>query len=381
MSKRGVLASFLVACAVFATGPAHAQGTTSTGYGQAIVGLIGGYNLDTMYRRDRVDDEAMNRIRALSKVGLDALQAKDFSGASKAFGKLLTEDPDNPDLNFLMGLAEIGQSRWQAAKGHLETAVMLKPARPEPKTRLGLTYIDLGDIASAQRMRAQLADLDAACKGACADAVWITDGLYLLDRALAAKKGNASAAIPPTTAISVSAAFKPADYGAATFSSVDDVYKLITQENRCPPGYKPEKEEPCALIAYTPVTDGPGVYKQYYKPIFGVVNRATIWTMVDSRITAVSAKTLWAPVEVDNTQTKDVKDTYRALAVVGNRENVANCNQGKACLPHKELFLHYKELKALPPAFIADFWGDKKMVDPAEKRYSPDTLTSQSGRY
>jgi hypothetical protein len=282
---------------------------------------------------------------------------------------LLKDDPQNPDLNFLMGLAEIGLSRWEAAKGHLQTSVALKPTRPEPKTRLGLTYIDLGDIPSAQKMRAELADLDAACKGSCADAVWIADGLFLLDRALAAKKGNASA-IPLTTAISVETAFKPADYGAATFHSFADVYRLLTQANRCPPGYKPEKEEPCALIAYTPVADGPGVYKQYYKPIFGVVNSNRIWTMLDSSIVAVSAKTLWAPIEVENTVTRGVKDQYRALAVVGNRENVDNCSQAKACLPHKELFLHFKDFRALPSAFVEDFWG-RKMIDPGERRYAP----------
>jgi hypothetical protein len=380
MSNRTAFALLLAAFALSAASPSYAQGTTSSGESQAMQGLIGGYDLDNMNRRDRVDDEVMNRLRALQKVGIDALQAKDFAGANRAFSKLLQDDPNNPDLNFLMGLAEIGLSRWEAAKGHLEVAAALKPQRPEPKTRLGLTYIDLGDIPSAQKMRAELAQLDVACKGSCDDAVWITDGLFLLDRALAAKKGNASATILPTTAISVRAAFKPTDYGAATFSSLSDVYRLITQENRCPPGYKPEREEPCALIAYTPVTDGPGVYKQYYKPVFGVVNSNTIWTMVDSRIVAVSAKTLWAPVEIENTATKGVKDKYRALAVVGSRENVDNCKQAKACLPHKELFLHYRDFKVLPSAFIDDFWGSKKMIDPGQKRYAPDTNTATTGR-
>jgi hypothetical protein len=373
MSNRAAFALLLAAFAFSAVGLSYAQGGTSSGESQAMQGLIGGYDLETMNRRDSVENEALVRIRAVQKAGIDALQAKDFIGAERAFSKLLQGDPTNPDLNFLMGLAEIGLSRWEAAKWHLKIATTLKPQRPEPKTRLGLTYIDLGDILSAQKMRAELADLDATCKGSCGDAVWIADGLFLLDRALAAKKGNVSAAIPATTAISVRAAFKPADYGAATFGSMADVYRLITQQNRCPPGYKPEREEPCALIAYTPATDGAGIYKQYYKPVFGVVNGNMIWTMVDSRIIAVNAKTLWAPVEIENTVTKDVKDKYRALAVVGNRENIDNCKQAKACLPHKELFLHYKDFKVLPPAFIDDFWGTKKMIDPGQKRYAPDT--------
>jgi hypothetical protein len=250
---------------------------------------------------------------------------------------------------------------------------MLNAERPEPKTRLGLTYLKLGDTASAKRMRAELAGLDHACKASCKDAVWIADGLHVLDEALGeADTGKAPQPEPATVALSVAAAFTPADYGAATFRSRDDVYALLTAENRCPPGYKPEREEPCALIAYAPVQEGPGVYRQYYRPVFGVVSNNVIWTMAGSRIAPVSARTLWAPVEVANTVTPNVKDTYRALAVVGNRENLERCNQARACLPHKELFLHFRDRKALPPSFVGDFWGRKKMAEPGEKRFTTD---------
>ena len=88
------------------------------------------------------------------------------------------------------------------------------------------------------------------------------------------------------------------------------------------------------------------------------------------QVHAVSTKTLWAPVKVDNTATKGVKDTYFALAVVGNRENAEKCNQAKACLPHKELFLHYRDFKALPQSFVDEFWGKQKLTDPGQKRFS-----------
>ena len=339
---------------------------------QAQGGLTGGYDLSAMDKAERVAENARLQEQALYKTGVDALTAKDYAAAGRSFGDLLRGDPANADANFLMGLAQIGLQDWPAAKGYLETATKLDVTRPEPKTRLGLTYVELGDIASAQTVRTDLAALDKACKQTCGDAVWIADGVRLLDQRLAAAEAS-KAQSPTTVALSVAVAFKPADYGAATIHSLSDVYRLLTEDNRCPPGYKPEREEPCALIAYAPEEDKPGTYKQYYRPIFGVVSKNAIWAMIDNSMAVVSPKALWAPVEVENTMTRGVKDTYRALAVVGNRENLENCNQARACLPHKELFLHFRDLKALPRKFIEDYWGKPKMVDHGEKRYLPGT--------
>jgi hypothetical protein len=341
---------------------------------QASVGLTGGYDLSAMEKAARVADDARLQEQALYKTGVDALTAKDYAAAGRSFGDLLRRDPANADANFLMGLAEIGLQDWPAAKGYLEIATKLDVTRPEPKTRLGLTYVELGDIASAQKVRTDLAALDKTCKQTCGDAAWIADGVRLLDQRLAAAEASKVPAPSPTTvALSVAVAFKPADYGAATIHSLSDVYRLLAEDNRCPPGYKPEREEPCALIAYAPEEDKPGTYKQYYRPIFGVVSKNAIWTMIDNSMAVVSPKALWAPVEVENTMTRGVKDTYRALAVVGNRENLENCNQARACLPHKELFLHFRDLKALPRKFIEDYWGKPKMVDHGAKRYLPGT--------
>lgn len=113
-----------------------------------------------------------------------AIQAKNFPLAESLFRDVLRANPGNPEANFLMGVAQMSQDKWAEAKDHLEVAVKKDPKNPDPKSRLAVTYIRLGDLPAAMEQRAALQKLADACKGKCRNAEWIASGLAMVDASL-----------------------------------------------------------------------------------------------------------------------------------------------------------------------------------------------------
>src|SRR5258708_4953454 len=104
MFRRYLIASIVALAAIAA--PADAQ---------AILGLTGGYDIPGMERSERIDQNARVELLALQKTGVDALQSRNYPVAERAFGELLRQDSKNPDVNFLMGLTQIGLAKWTDA--------------------------------------------------------------------------------------------------------------------------------------------------------------------------------------------------------------------------------------------------------------------------
>jgi Flp pilus assembly protein TadD len=156
-----------------------------SGVAHAQPGLSGGNDLDAIDKAHRIDQEKQRERDASRNTGLEALQAQDFTGAERNFAKLLTFDPTTSDANYLMGLAQIGLKKWPEAKVSLETAVKLEPKRPEPKARLGVAHVMLGDINSAADQHDALGAMARECNG-CPDQKNINDNLLMLDRILVA---------------------------------------------------------------------------------------------------------------------------------------------------------------------------------------------------
>jgi tetratricopeptide (TPR) repeat protein len=161
-----------------------------SGVAGAQVGLSTKPNWDAIDNAIRIEEYTRAALLALRKVGVEALQTKNYLVAEKTFGDLLHRNPTTTDANFLMGLAKLGLENWVEAKQFLELAVKQEPGRPEPKARLGLTYVKLNDIDGAMKQRAELASMDGHCKSACGDAARIADGLTLLDQALGAERSK-----------------------------------------------------------------------------------------------------------------------------------------------------------------------------------------------
>jgi len=157
----------------------------STGVAHAQPGLSGGNDLDAIDKAHRLDQEKQRDRDATRKNGLDALQAQDFTLAEKEFARLLSMEPTTSDANFLMGLAKIGLNKWPEAKASLQAAVASEPTRPEPKARLGVAHVMLGDINSAADQHDALGAMARACNG-CPDQKAINDNLLMLDKILVA---------------------------------------------------------------------------------------------------------------------------------------------------------------------------------------------------
>jgi tetratricopeptide (TPR) repeat protein len=156
-------------------------------------GLSTGPNLDGIENANRIAENARRKLDGVRKDGIEALQKQDFAGAEKAFAKLVAQDPTLSDAHYLMGIAKIGLKNWADARQFLETAVLKEPTRPDPKARLGVTYVKLNELELAKKQRDELAGLSARCNG-CPDAARITENLALLDRALAPPAPNSAPA-------------------------------------------------------------------------------------------------------------------------------------------------------------------------------------------
>lgn len=357
MFARAFPGSIVMAWLVLA-GAAHAQ-----------PGLSTGPDYDLIDKAERIDDNADNGLPQLRQQGLAALQAKDFATAEAAFSEVLRRNPSAVGASFLLGLSKIGLEKWDEARTALERAVIDEPDRPEPKTRLGLTYVMLQDAASARRQRDALIMLDSECEGTCKDAAWIKDGVAALDQALApGVKARVSAAslaaisvAPPTTQ---SGTFDPASYSLVTFEDPEDLFDLLTKEGRCQPNKTAPPRQPCALILYRPADGSEGSLAANFKPVFKVTSRNAIWAIHDKQLQKIKIDNLYLDV-VDVIGGK--RTNYESVALVGNAENAANCEQGKPCLSHlvsEDMFNMYRNM---PDSVVKVVWGGG-MEDPGTVR-------------
>ena len=172
---RRLVTSLLVLGAISAT----------IGVGHAQKGLSTGPNLDGIENARRIEENKARERDGARKAGLAALQEQNFTAAEQNFTKLLSFDPTTSDASYLMGLAQIGLSKWPEAKLSLQAAVKIEPNRSEPKARLGIAHVMLGDINSAADQHDALSAMARECQR-CPDAKIIADNLIMLDRILVA---------------------------------------------------------------------------------------------------------------------------------------------------------------------------------------------------
>jgi len=117
--------------------------------------------------------------------GLAALHLGKFTKAEASFAKVLKRDAGNADANLFMGVARMNLGKWEDAKTNLEIALDKLPTHPDPKSRLGVTYAKLGDTAGAHAQRAELLRMAEACSDNCKLSSFITNGIAMIDAALA----------------------------------------------------------------------------------------------------------------------------------------------------------------------------------------------------
>jgi Flp pilus assembly protein TadD len=116
--------------------------------------------------------------------GVEALKAKDYTKAKRAFDRVVAAAPKDANAQFLAGMSRTGLSDWKGARKFLEKAVKLDPKMIRAHRELGVTYAKLGDKAKAQATLTALKAHDASCGGTCGDAPEIKAAITAVSAAL-----------------------------------------------------------------------------------------------------------------------------------------------------------------------------------------------------
>lgn len=95
---------------------------------------------------------------------LKYLEEQEYRRASRACRKALDELDDDADVNYAMGLAEIGRERWRSAQRYLEKAVELRGDFVEARQKLAEVCIERGNEECASEQLTALEELLAACE-------------------------------------------------------------------------------------------------------------------------------------------------------------------------------------------------------------------------
>lgn len=98
--------------------------------------------------------------------GIAALQAEDFKMAEKKFGDVLSVAPKNPEANYYMALAKIGNGKTKNAVRYLEKAIKERPNFVEAREKLARISIELGAPGVAKEQLAAIEALKADCASA-----------------------------------------------------------------------------------------------------------------------------------------------------------------------------------------------------------------------
>lgn len=120
------------------------------------------------------------------KKGADAFASGKYDEAAKAFKKVVSAVPKNPQANYLLGASYMAQGDFSRAVKPLEAAVRYNEKMVEARRDLGITQAKLGKTEKAAEQAAALKAMQEGCGGTCADAAKLADAVAKLDAAVAA---------------------------------------------------------------------------------------------------------------------------------------------------------------------------------------------------
>ena len=354
----------LLTLAIFSAAPAAAQATNPLSPEK---GLWNAPDYDANYKAERIEEDKTRELDASYKAAVGALEAKDYAAAEPILDELIRRKFGKPDTNFLMGVTKAGLNKWDEARAYFQVAIEKEPNRPEPKTRLGLTYVQLGALDAAREQRRQLAGLNTDCNMTCPDAKWIGEGLVVLDEAISPRVVDPNAVdISLEAELDAAAAqsagmpgirkeIDPAKYSLVAFQDQHDLYDLLTKDGRCPVKTLAEPRQPCALVLYTPIGDDSKGRAANFKPVFGVISPKAVWAIHDKKLQKVGIEDLYFDTD-DVIGRKGA--TYRSAAVIGNAENRLNCESGMPCLNGLVVQDMFRMFSNMPDSVVAVIWGD-----------------------
>lgn len=130
------------------------------------------------------------------KKGADAFASGKYEEAAKAFKKVVSAVPKNPQANYLLGASYMAQGDFSRAAKPLEAAVRYDEKMVDARRDLGITQARLGKAEKADEQLAALKAMQEGCGGTCADSARLTDAIAKLQTAIAAGP-QAQSAIEP----------------------------------------------------------------------------------------------------------------------------------------------------------------------------------------
>ncbi|QCB56493.1 tetratricopeptide repeat protein [Sphingopyxis sp. PAMC25046] len=193
MRYRSSLAT-LAACAAFAASIAFAAG--SGGSGSSAPPSQSAYDPTVDYQK-----------------GADAFASGKYDEAAKAFKKVVSAVPKNPQANYLLGASYMAQGEFSRAVKPLEAAVRYDEKMVDARRDLGIVHAKLGKADKADEQLGALKAMQEGCAGTCADSAKLADAVAKLEAAVAAGP-QAQSAVEPEVRLA-SAATLDATYVAA----------------------------------------------------------------------------------------------------------------------------------------------------------------------
>lgn len=176
MRYRSSLAIF-AACAVFAAPMTFAAG--SGGGGSSAPPSQSSYDPTVDYQK-----------------GTDAFASGQYAEAAKAFKKVVSAVPKNPQANYLLGASYMAQGDFSRAVKPLEAAVRYDEKMVDARRDLGITQAKLGKAEKADEQLGALKAMQEGCAGTCADSAKLADAVAKLEAAVAAGPQAQSAVEP-----------------------------------------------------------------------------------------------------------------------------------------------------------------------------------------
>ncbi len=130
------------------------------------------------------------------KKGADAFASGKYEEAAKAFKKVVSAVPKNPQANYLLGASYLGQGDFSRAVKPLEAAVRYDEKMVDARRDLGIAQAKLGKADKADEQLGALKAMQEGCAGTCADAAKLADAIAKLEAAIAAGPRAQSAVEP-----------------------------------------------------------------------------------------------------------------------------------------------------------------------------------------
>jgi tetratricopeptide (TPR) repeat protein len=92
------------------------------------------------------------------------IKLKNYDGAIPKLLKAVKADPENANINNLLGYAYRKTGDYDNAMKYYKAALAIDPDHADAREYLGEAYVELGDIAKAEE---QLAELERICPSGC----------------------------------------------------------------------------------------------------------------------------------------------------------------------------------------------------------------------